>query len=230
MIRLEKLTKIHRTDTIETVALNAVNLLINKGEFVSIMGPSGCGKSTLLSLMGLLDVPTSGKVQIGETDVTRFSDKQLAAFRNETIGFVFQSFHLINDLSVIDNVELPLLYRKISAKERRKRALAALEKVGLSHRTGHFPSQLSGGQRQRVAIARAIIGEPEIILADEPTGNLDSVMGDEVMGILHQLNQEGTTVVMVTHDEKMAKSTDRLIRLFDGELVSVQLSEKEVVC
>jgi putative ABC transport system ATP-binding protein len=230
MIQVENLSKIHRTDTIETVALNSVNLHIQKGEFVSIMGPSGCGKSTLLSLMGLLDKPSSGKIKIANTELGNFNDKKLAAFRNETIGFVFQSFHLINDLSVVDNVELPLLYRKISGKERRKRALAALEKVGLSHRTGHYPSQLSGGQRQRVAIARAIIGEPEIILADEPTGNLDSVMGQEVMNILHQLNQEGTTVVMVTHDEKMAKSTDRLIRLFDGELVSVQISDKEVVC
>lgn len=230
MIQIENLSKIHRTDTIETVALDSVNLHIQKGEFVSIMGPSGCGKSTLLSLMGLLDKPSSGMVRIDGTDLKNYKDKQLAAFRNEMIGFVFQSFHLINDLSVVDNVELPLLYRKTSAKERRKRALEALEKVGLSHRTSHYPSQLSGGQRQRVAIARAIIGNPDIILADEPTGNLDSVMGQEVMNILHNLNEEGTTIVMVTHDEKMAKSTDRLIRLFDGELISVQASEKEVVC
>ena len=221
MIKLLDIEKVYHTDTIETVALNRVNLTINKGEFVSVMGPSGCGKSTLLSLMGLLDEPTGGTIEIDGRAVTSFSDKELARLRNHKIGFIFQSFHLINDLSVLDNVELPLLYRAgLSGKERRQRAQAALEKVGLSARTRHFPSQLSGGQRQRVAIARALAGSPEIILADEPTGNLDSVMGDEIMDLMLGLNrQEGTTIVMVTHDENMALKTERLIRLFDGSQV-----------
>lgn len=222
MIKLVDIEKIYQTDTIETVALNRVNLTINKGEFVSVMGPSGCGKSTLLSLMGLLDEPTGGTIEIDGRPVTSYSDKELARLRNHKIGFIFQSFHLINDLSVLDNVELPLLYRSgLSGKERRQRAHAALDKVGLSARTRHFPSQLSGGQRQRVAIARALAGAPEIILADEPTGNLDSVMGDEIMDLLLGLNRhEGTTIVMVTHDENMAHKTERLIRFFDGSQVS----------
>jgi putative ABC transport system ATP-binding protein len=222
MIKLLDIEKVYQTDTIETVALNRVNLTINKGEFVSIMGPSGCGKSTLLSLMGLLDEPTSGAIEIDGRTVTSYSDKELARLRNHKIGFIFQSFHLINDLSVLDNVELPLLYRSgMSGKERQQRAQASLEKVGLSTRTRHFPSQLSGGQRQRVAIARAVAGAPEIILADEPTGNLDSVMGDEIMDLLLNLHRnEGTTIVMVTHDENMAHKTERLIRFFDGSQVS----------
>jgi putative ABC transport system ATP-binding protein len=186
------------------------------------MGPSGCGKSTLLNIMGLLDEPTNGLVEIDGTPISNYKDKQLARLRNQKLGFVFQSYHLINDLSVLDNVELPLLYRSgTSASETRRLALAALEKVGLSARTKHFPSQLSGGQRQRVAIARALIGQPEIILADEPTGNLDSVMGEEIMNILLQLNRaDGTTIVMVTHDENMALKTERLVRFFDGQQVS----------
>lgn len=222
MLQLRDIEKVYQTDTIETVALNRVNLTINKGEFVSIMGPSGCGKSTLLSLMGLLDEPTGGVIEIDGRPVTSYSDKELAKVRNHKIGFIFQSFHLINDLSVLDNVELPLLYRAgMSGKERRQRAQQALERVGLSARTKHFPSQLSGGQRQRVAIARALAGAPEIILADEPTGNLDSVMGEEIMDLLLRLNREqGTTVVMVTHDENMAHRTERLIRFFDGSQVS----------
>ena len=222
MIQLRDIEKVYQTDTIETVALNRVNLTINKGEFVSVMGPSGCGKSTLLSLIGLLDEPTGGVIEIDGRPVTSYSDKELAKVRNHKIGFIFQSFHLINDLSVLDNVELPLLYRAgMSGKERRQRALTALERVGLSARTKHFPSQLSGGQRQRVAIARALAGAPEIILADEPTGNLDSVMGDEIMDLLLSLNRDqGTTVVMVTHDENMAHKTERLIRFFDGSQVS----------
>ncbi|MTI33247.1 ABC transporter ATP-binding protein [Xanthovirga aplysinae] len=230
MIKLINLNKVFQTKTIETVALNEINLHIKKGEFVSIMGPSGCGKSTLLNMMGLLDKPTSGKVLIGGTDLSNYNDTQLAAFRNQKLGFIFQSFHLINDLSVIDNVELPLLYRKSTARDRRTKALAALEKVGLSHRTTHYPSQLSGGQRQRVAIARSIICEPELILADEPTGNLDSVMGNEIMNLLQNLNKEGATIVMVTHDEQMAHGTDRLIRLFDGQTVAVHQNSKEEVC
>ncbi|MHC2991334.1 macrolide ABC transporter ATP-binding protein [Pontibacter sp. HJ8] len=222
MITLKNIEKVYQTKTIETVALHNVNLSIPKGEFVSIMGPSGCGKSTLLNIMGLLDEPTNGLVEIDGTPISNYKDKELARLRNQKLGFVFQSYHLINDLSVLDNVELPLLYRSgTSASETRKLALTALEKVGLSARTKHFPSQLSGGQRQRVAIARALIGQPEIILADEPTGNLDSVMGEEIMNILLQLNRaDGTTIVMVTHDENMAHKTERLVRFFDGQQVS----------
>ncbi|HTE23337.1 ABC transporter ATP-binding protein [Flavitalea sp.] len=220
MITLRNIEKVYRTDTVQTQALNQVNLDIEKKEFVSIMGPSGCGKSTLLNIMGLLDNPTSGLVTISDKNTTKLNDKELARFRNKQIGFIFQSYHLINDLNVIDNVELPLLYRSTSAKQRRDLAKSALEKVGLSNRLRHFPSQLSGGQKQRVAIARAIVGNPEIILADEPTGNLDSAMGNEIMNILLQLNNtEDTTIVMVTHDESMAKKTHRLIRLFDGSQV-----------
>lgn len=220
MINLANIEKVYRTKTIETLALNKINLNVEKGEFLSIMGPSGCGKSTLLNIMGLLDEPSDGEVVIGDTSFKGFSDKQLARFRNQTLGFIFQSYHLINDLPVVDNVELPLLYRKISGSERRRLATEALGKVGLSNRLSHFPNQLSGGQRQRVAIARAIVGNPKIILADEPTGNLDSVMGNEVMDILLGLNkEEDTTIVMVTHDETMAQKTHRLVRLFDGSQV-----------
>lgn len=220
MIKLTGINKIYRTDEIETQALENVNLEVKKGEFLSIMGPSGCGKSTLLNIMGLLDAPTSGSIEINGTKVEGMKDSELAAFRNRTLGFVFQSFHLINSLNVLDNVELPLLYREVSAKERRARAEAVLEKVGLTHRMRHFPTQLSGGQCQRVAIARAIIGCPEIILADEPTGNLDSKMGAEVMEILQKLNQEdGRTIVMVTHNEAQAQQTQRIVRFFDGRQV-----------
>ena len=220
MIKLTGINKIYRTNEIETLALEKVNLDVIKGEFVSIMGPSGCGKSTLLNIMGLLDAPSSGKIEINGTSVESMKDKELAAFRNKTLGFVFQSFHLINSLNVIDNVELPLLYRKMAAKERTRLAKEVLERVGLSHRMRHMPTQLSGGQCQRVAIARAIVGNPEIILADEPTGNLDSKMGAEVMELLHKLNKEdGRTIVMVTHNEEQAKQTSRTIRFFDGRQV-----------
>jgi putative ABC transport system ATP-binding protein len=220
MIRLQNIQKVYRTDTIETLALSSISLDIEKGEFLSIMGPSGCGKSTLLNIMGLLDAPTKGDIKIDEQKLDHLSDKQLAKFRNKKLGFIFQSYHLINDLKVLDNVELPLLYRSSSEKERKQLASEALEKVGLSNRVKHFPAQLSGGQKQRVAIARAIVGKPEIILADEPTGNLDSGMGNEVMEILLHLNKTvGTTIVMVTHDENMAKKTHRLVRLFDGSQV-----------
>ena len=206
MIKLTGINKIYRTNEIETVALENVNLEVNKGEFLSIMGPSGCGKSTLLNIMGLLDAPTSGTIEIAGTKVDGMKDKELAAFRNS--------------LNVLDNVEMPLLYRKVSAKERRHLAEEVLKKVGLSHRMRHMPTQLSGGQCQRVAIARAIIGNPEIILADEPTGNLDSKMGAEVMELLHQLNKEdGRTIVMVTHNEEQAKQTSRTVRFFDGRQV-----------
>ena len=220
MIKLTGINKIYRTEEVETQALENVNLEVKKGEFLSIMGPSGCGKSTLLNIMGLLDTPTSGTIEINGTRTENMGDKELAAFRNKTLGFVFQSFHLINSLNVIDNVELPLLYRKMSSSERTALAKQVLERVGLSHRMKHMPTQLSGGQCQRVAIARAIVGNPEIILADEPTGNLDSKMGAEVMDLLHQLNKEdGPTIVMVTHNEAQAKQTARTIRFFDGRQV-----------
>jgi putative ABC transport system ATP-binding protein len=220
MIRLQNIEKVYRTDTVETLAINNISLNINKGEILSVMGPSGCGKSTLLNIMGLLDKPTKGNIQIDGQTTEKLSDKQLAQFRNKKLGFIFQSYHLINDLTVLDNVELPLLYRKSTGKERRELASLALEKVGLSNRMKHFPTQLSGGQKQRVAIARAIVGAPEIILADEPTGNLDSAMGNEIMEILLELNKtDGTTIIMVTHDENMAKKTHRLVRLFDGSQV-----------
>ena len=220
MIKLTGINKIYRTNEIETLALENVNLDVAKGEFVSIMGPSGCGKSTLLNIMGLLDAPSSGKIEINGTSVESMKDKELAAFRNKTLGFVFQSFHLINSLNVIDNVELPLLYRKMAAKERTRLAKEVLDRVGLSHRMRHMPTQLSGGQCQRVAIARAIVGNPEIILADEPYGNMDSKMGAEVMELLHKLNKEdGRTIVMVTHNEEQAKQTSRTIHFFDGRQV-----------
>lgn len=230
MIHLKNIEKVYRTSRIETLALNNINLDVRAGEFVSVMGPSGCGKSTLLNMMGLLDEPTKGSIAIDGQAVSSYRDQELARLRNQKIGFIFQSFHLINDLSVLDNVEIPLLYRKGDAvgTSRRQLAQEALERVGLSNRTKHFPSQLSGGQKQRVAIARAIVGRPEIILADEPTGNLDSNMGAEIMQILQTLNREGSTIVMVTHDETMAKKTHRLVRLFDGAMVgdSVLMSER----
>lgn len=221
IIRLENVDKVYRTDEIETLALENVNIEIDKGEFVSVMGPSGCGKSTLLNIIGLLDSPSKGEVTIMNEQTAAMNDARLSAFRNHNIGFVFQSFHLIPSLNVIDNVTLPLAYRHgIGTEERERRAREALERLGLSHRLKHFPGQLSGGQCQRVAIARAIIGDPEIVLADEPTGNLDSRMGQDVMDILHRLNREdGRTIVMVTHNENQARTTDRIIRFFDGRQV-----------
>ena len=221
MIRLQNVSKLYRTERIETLALHNINLEVGEGEFVSIMGPSGCGKSTLLNLMGHLDAPSEGKVELDGRPVERFGDRDLARLRNEKVGFIFQSFHLVSDLKVVDNVEIPLLYRKMSHRERRRLALAALDRVGLSSRTQHFPTQLSGGQQQRVAIARAIVGRPRLLLADEPTGNLDSQMGEEIMSILEGLNQEEkTTVVMVTHDPRLADRTERVVRLFDGRQVN----------
>ncbi len=220
MISLKDINKVYRTKTVETLALNNISLNVPKGEFLSIMGPSGCGKSTLLNIIGLIDEPSGGQVSIDGQNISNYNSKAIARFRNEKLGFIFQSFHLISDLSVIDNVELPLIYRKVGAKQRREMAEEALTQVGLKNRMRHFPSQLSGGQKQRVAIARAIVGKPSIILADEPTGNLDSVMGNEVMDILLNLNNNsGTTIVMVTHDESMARKTNRLVRLFDGSQV-----------
>ncbi len=221
IINLQNISKIYRTNEIETVALENVNLEVEKGEFISIMGPSGCGKSTLLNIIGLLDSPTSGTVTLCETPTGKMKDSELAAFRNHNLGFVFQSFHLIPSLNVMDNVELPLIYRSgIGEKDRKRLVREVLDRVGLSHRLHHMPAQLSGGQCQRVAVARAIVGNPEIILADEPTGNLDSKMGAEVMEILHRLNKEdGRTIVMVTHNEDQARQTDRIVRFFDGHQI-----------
>ena len=220
MIRLEGVSKVYRTDRIETLALDDIHLDVKKGEFLSIMGPSGCGKSTLLNLMGLIDEPTKGKIHLDGGAIASYRDRDVARLRNEKVGFVFQTFHLVPDLTVLDNVEIPLLYRRLSSRERRTRAMAAIERVGLTSRVHHFPSQLSGGQQQRVAIARAIVGRPSLLLADEPTGNLDSQMGGQIMEILHDLNQgERTTIVMVTHDPRLAEKTDRIVRLFDGRQV-----------
>jgi len=218
IIQLENVHKVYRTKEIETVALENVNLTVGKGEFLSVMGPSGCGKSTLLNIIGLLDTPNQGIVTINGTNTSTLGDKPAAGFRNKTVGFIFQSFHLVNSLNVLDNVQLPLLYRS-GSKNNSQRAREVLEKVGLSHRMKHFPTQLSGGQCQRVAIARAIIGNPEIILADEPTGNLDSKMGMEIIELLFELNREGTTIIMVTHDENIAKQTKRIVRFFDGRQI-----------
>jgi putative ABC transport system ATP-binding protein len=220
MIRLEEVSKSYQTDRIETLALAGIDLEIAAGELVSVMGPSGSGKSTLLNVMGLLDEPTAGRVVLDGEPVATQSDRRMARLRNQKVGFVFQSFHLISDLAVVDNVELPLLYRRMSNRDRRRAALAALDRVGLASRAHHFPTQLSGGQQQRVAIARAIVGRPRLLLADEPTGNLDSQMGDEIFGILEELNRDdGTTVVMVTHDSRLADRTARTGRLFDGRQV-----------
>lgn len=219
-IRLTDVSRIFRAGMMETAALEEINIKVEEGEFLSVMGPSGCGKSTLLNVMGLLDRPTSGTVEIMGETVKSLSDKALAAFRNEKLGFVFQSFHLINTLNILDNAMLPLLYRRMSENKRRQAAYEVLERMEMTHRLHHYPHQLSGGQCQRVAIARAIVGNPEIILADEPTGNLDSKMGTEVMSILHKLNVEDKrTIVMVTHNELQARETTRTIRMFDGHQV-----------
>jgi putative ABC transport system ATP-binding protein len=219
-VRLEGVDKIYRTEKVETVALNNVNLDIAGSEFLAVMGPSGSGKSTLLNVLGLLDAPSAGKVVLDEAAVNDFDDRTLARLRNREIGFIFQSFHLIADLNALDNVQIPLLYRDLSNRERRRLADEALERVGLKARMQHYPTQLSGGQQQRVAIARAIVGRPRLLLADEPTGNLDSKMGEDVMQILEEYNREaGVTVVMVTHDQRLAERTERIVRLFDGRQV-----------
>jgi len=221
MIELKNINKVYQTKTVETLALNNISLKVKKGEFLSIMGPSGSGKSTLLNIMGLLDEPTKGNIKISDRDIKLYNSKELAKLRNQKIGFVFQNYYLIKDLNVLDNVEIPLLYRKVPSAKRKQMAMKALEKVGLGARMEHFPTQLSGGQSQRVAIARAIVGNPEIILADEPTGNLDSVMGNEIMNILLDLHKkDNTTIIMVTHDEKMAQKSEKIIRFFDGSLVN----------
>jgi len=219
-ISLKGVNKIYSSERIETVALNNINLDISRGEFVAVMGPSGSGKRILLNVLGLLDSPSDGEILLNENPVINLGDRNLANLRNREIGFIFQSFHLISDLSTLDNVQIPLLYRNISNRVRREMAEIALTRVGLSARMHHFPTQLSGGQQQRVAIARAIVGTPRLLLADEPTGNLDSKMGEEIMQLLEEYNREaGVTVVMVTHDQTLAERTGRIIRLFDGRQV-----------
>jgi putative ABC transport system ATP-binding protein len=219
LIQLDGIKKVFFTDEVETHALSEIHLTINRGEYVSIAGPSGCGKSTLLSILGLLDTPTEGRYVLNTNEVANLGFGERARIRNREIGFIFQSFNLIGDLTVFENVELPLTYRGMSAAERKKNATAALEKVGMAHRMNHYPSQLSGGQQQRVAVARALGGKPSILLADEPTGNLDSKNGDAVMALLRELHREGATICMVTHDPRFAKHADRTIHLFDGRVV-----------
>jgi putative ABC transport system ATP-binding protein len=225
MIKTSQLSKVFRTEEVETTALNNVSLEINDGEFVAIMGPSGCGKSTLLNIVGLLDNPTSGELWINGTEVARFSERNRTNLRKGNIGFVFQSFNLIDELTVYENVELPLLYLKVSASERKRKVEEVLERMKITHRKKHFPQQLSGGQQQRVAIARAVVTKPKLILADEPTGNLDSANGEEVMNLLAELNQEGTTIVMVTHSPTDAERAHRIVHLFDGQIVTENIKQ-----
>jgi putative ABC transport system ATP-binding protein len=220
MIRLTDINKIHRSDEIETTALNQVSLSVDPGEFVAIMGPSGCGKSTLLNVIGLLDSPSSGSYLLHDKELAGLNESARADVRKNNIGVIFQSFNLIDELSVFQNIELALLYQDIPAAERRKRVLEVMDKVGIAHRQKHYPQQLSGGQQQRVAIARAIVGNPKILLADEPTGNLDSKNGDEVMALLKALNREGTTIIMVTHSEDYGRYGSRLVRMLDGKILS----------
>ena len=232
LIKLESVKKVFLTDEVETHALDNINIEIHRGEYVSIAGPSGCGKSTLLSILGLLDTPTDGTYTLNDQAVAKLSLAQRARVRNREVGFIFQSFNLIGDLNVYENVELPLTYRGMKSAERKERVMAALEKVGMAHRAKHLPSQLSGGQQQRVAVARAVAGSPSILLADEPTGNLDSKNGEAVMELLRELHREGATICMVTHDPRYARHADRSIHLFDGRVVeedgSKHRGEKEL--
>jgi putative ABC transport system ATP-binding protein len=225
MIKTIDLVKVFRTDEVETTALNKVNITVEKGEFVAIMGPSGCGKSTLLNILGLLDTPTGGDYYFNGEEVARYREKQRTNLRKGNIGFVFQSFNLIDELTVYENVELPLLYLKVTAAERRKKVTEVLERMKISHRKKHFPQQLSGGQQQRVAIARAVVTRPQLILADEPTGNLDSANGEEVMSLLTELNNEGTTIIMVTHSPSDADKAHRIVQLFDGHIVTENIRQ-----
>ncbi len=225
MIKLNQLTKVYRTDEIESTALNEVSFEINKGEFVSVMGPSGCGKSTILNILGMLDKPESGSYEFLGNEVSHLNEKGRSEVRKQNIGFVFQNFNLIDELTVFENIELPLIYNKVKASERKKRVNELIEKIGISHRSSHFPQQLSGGQQQRVAVARALITKPPLILADEPTGNLDSSHGNEVMELLCELNEAGTTIVMVTHSSHDASYSGRIINLLDGQIVSEKKSK-----
>lgn len=226
MLKIKKLTKLYTTDEVETTALNEITLEIQEGEFVAVMGPSGCGKSTLLNILGLLDNPSDGEYFFGDHEVSKYSERQRAKLRKGSIGFVFQSFNLIDELTVFENVELPLLYLKVPSSDRKKRVEEVLERMNIMHRRNHFPQQLSGGQQQRVAVARAIVAKPKLILADEPTGNLDSTNGEEVMKLLSQLNEEGTTIVMVTHSPYDANYAHRIINLFDGKIVTENIKEQ----
>ena len=226
MIKTQNLMKIYRTEEVETTALNNVNFKVDEGEFVSIMGPSGCGKSTLLNLIGLLDNPSGGEYYFQEYEVSKYTERQRANLRKHNIGFVFQSFNLIDELTVFENVELPLLYQKVGARERKKRVEEVIEHMQIMHRRNHFPQQLSGGQQQRVAVARALVGKPKLILADEPTGNLDSSHGEEVMTLLAELNSNGTTIIMVTHSPAYAEYGNRVVHLFDGQIVTENMKEK----
>ncbi len=225
MIKTHDLVKIFRTDEVETTALNKVTLEVAEGEFVAIMGPSGCGKSTLLNILGLLDNPTSGLLYFNNNEVSKYSERQRTNLRKNNIGFVFQSFNLIDELSVYENVELPLLYLNVPALERKKRVEEVLERMQIAHRRKHFPQQLSGGQQQRVAVARAVVTNPKLILADEPTGNLDSANGEEVMDLLTQLNEAGTTIIMVTHSPSDAEKSHRIVQLFDGHIVTENIKK-----
>ncbi|HJZ41008.1 MAG TPA: ABC transporter ATP-binding protein [Bacteroidales bacterium] len=225
MIKTIDLIKVFRTDEVETTALNKVNITVEKGEFVAIMGPSGCGKSTLLNILGLLDTPSGGQYYFNGEEVAKYKEKQRTNLRKGNIGFVFQSFNLIDELTVYENVELPLLYLKVSPSERRKKVGDVLERMKISHRKRHFPQQLSGGQQQRVAIARAVVTRPQLILADEPTGNLDSANGEEVMNLLTELNNEGTTIIMVTHSPSDADKAHRIVQLFDGHIVTENIRQ-----
>ena len=228
LIKMNDITKIYQTDEVETTALNKVNIEIKKGEFVAVMGPSGCGKSTLLNIIGMLDNPTSGNFFFLDEDIAGYSESKLANIRKQNIGFIFQSFNLIDELTVQENIELALLYHSdVSAKERRQRVLEVMERMGIAHRARHMPSQLSGGQQQRVAVARAVVANPHLILADEPTGNLDSVHGEEVMAMLQELNKQGTTILMVTHSPTHAEHARRTINLFDGHVVTESLRAAE---
>jgi len=225
MIKTKSLSKVFRTDEVETTALNNVTLNIGAGEFVAVMGPSGCGKSTLLNILGLLDNPTGGDLIINDVEVSKFNERNRTNLRKGNIGFVFQSFNLIDELTVFENIELPLLYLKVSATERRKRVEEVMERMKITHRRKHFPQQLSGGQQQRVAIARAVVTRPKLILADEPTGNLDSANGEEVMNLLTELNNEGTTIIMVTHSPSDADKAHRIVQLFDGHIVTENIRQ-----
>jgi len=229
MIAMHDLSKIYRTANVETTALSHINLEIDAGEFIAIMGPSGCGKSTLLNVMGMLDTPTSGRYAFGEEDVAGYAENRLADIRKHNIGFIFQSFNLVDELTVAENVQLPLLYQKVPTGQRQERVQTVLERVGIAHRADHRPQQLSGGQQQRVAVARAVVTSPKLILADEPTGNLDTANGEEVLDLLNQLNDDGTTIVMVTHDQGHADHASRVVHMLDGRVLAENIVEMQRV-